>query len=577
MTSTLALSIGQASDAGRKTINQDFHGRFVPEAPLLATKGVAIALADGISTSPYAREAAETAVKSFLADYYCTSDAWSVKTSGLRVLAATNSWLHAQTRRRGAGGDRDRGHVCTFSAIVVKSRTAHLFHVGDARILRLEGRSFEALTTDHRIVSAGESLLARALGADAFVEIDTGAVPIEIGDVFVLATDGVHEHVGAGFVADAIADAGDDLDRAARAVVAEAFANGSPDNLTVQIVRVDDLPNGEAEEVLGRAVDLPPPPPLSARMIFEGYRILRELKASHRSHIHLAVDTATDEPVVLKVPSVDASADPEHLKRFLMEEWIARRIDSAHVVKAKAPTRRRDHLYVVMEHVEGTTLSQWMIDHPRPDLETVRGLVEQIAKGLRAFHRKEMLHQDLRPDNVMIDTAGTVKIIDFGSTRVAGLAEISPIERSDILGTVQYTAPEYFLGEPGTTRSDLFSLAVVTYQMLTGRLPYGAAMAKARTRTQQKRVRYVSALDPEGRIPLWIDGVLERAVDPDPLRRQEALSEFLHDLRHPKTAYLRAGRPPLSQAHPVLFWKALSGLLAAALAGLLIARHFGRF
>lgn len=577
MTSTLAVTIGQASAAGRKAANQDFHGALVPTPPLLVTKGVAIALADGISSSPHAREAAETAVTAFLADYYCTSDAWSVKTSGLRVLTAINSWLHARSRRAGPGFDRDRGHVCTVSALVVKSRTAYLFHVGDARIFRLQGRSLEPLTTDHRVVSGGESLLARALGADASVEIDTHAEPVEVGDVFVLATDGVYEHVAAAFVADAIAAAGDDLDAAARAIVEEAFARGSPDNLTVQVVRVDRLPSGAVEEVLERSGDLAPPPALAPRMVFEGYRILRTLKESHRSHIHLAVDEATGETVVLKAPSVDAAADPDQLKRFMLEEWIARRIDNAHVLKARAPTRRRDHLYVVMEHVEGQTLAQWMIDHPEPDLETVRGIVEQIARGLRAFHRKEMLHQDLRPDNVMIDTAGTVKIIDFGSTRVAGLAELSSTERGDILGTVQYTAPEYFLGEPGTTRSDLFSLAVIAYQMLTGRLPYGAEVAKTRTRLQQRRLRYVSALDAQGRIPPWIDGVLQRALDPDPARRPEALSEFVHDLRHPKPSDVRARRAPLVERNPVLVWKTVSALLAITLAGILIAHRLGRF
>ena len=128
-----------------------------------------------------------------------------------------------------------------------------------------------------------------------------------------------------------------------------------------------------------------------------------------------------------------------------------------------------------------------MIDNPKPDLETVRRIVEQIARGLLAFHRMEMLHQDLRPANIMIDSTGTVKIIDFGSTRVAGLLEMSPngVEEQ-IMGTAQYTAPEYFLGEIGTPRSDLFSLGVITYQMLSGKLPYGAEVAKSKTKAFAK-------------------------------------------------------------------------------------------
>ena len=103
----------------------------------------------------------------------------------------------------------------------------------------------------------------------------------------------------------------------------------------------------------------------------------------------------------------------------------------------------------------------------------------------------EMLHQDIRPDNIMIDKTGTVKIIDFGSTRVQGVVEAAPsADRDDILGTAQYTAPEYFLGESGTSRSDIFSLGVITYQMLTGRLPYGAEVAKTRTKSQQRKLRY---------------------------------------------------------------------------------------
>ena len=96
----------------------------------------------------------------------------------------------------------------------------------------------------------------------------------------------------------------------------------------------------------------------------------------------------------------------------------------------------------------------------------------------------EMLHQDLRPENIMIDKTGTVKIIDFRFGAGRGHRGVRPVGNEPILGTAQYTAPEYFLGEGGTPRSDIFSLGVITYQMLTGRLPYGARMAQARTKSR---------------------------------------------------------------------------------------------
>ncbi|HEX7645879.1 MAG TPA: protein phosphatase 2C domain-containing protein, partial [Noviherbaspirillum sp.] len=160
MASQLDIRIGQYSDKGRKESNQDFHGTFLPKEPQLSSKGVALAIADGISASDVSHIASQFAVTSFLEDYYCTSDAWSAKKSVERVLAATNSWLYSETQRGHGRYDKDRGYVCTLSAMVIKSTTAHLFHVGDTRIYRLHGASLEQLTTDHRVrVSSEQSYL----------------------------------------------------------------------------------------------------------------------------------------------------------------------------------------------------------------------------------------------------------------------------------------------------------------------------------------------------------------------------------------------------------------------------------
>ena len=244
-----------------------------------------------------------------------------------------------------------------------------------------------------------------------------------------------------------------------------------------------------------------------------------------------------------------------------MEEWIAKRINSAHVLKPCSVTRKCNYLYVTMEYIEGKTLTQWMIDNPKPSIDAIRNIIEQVAKGLVAFHRMEMLHQDLRPDNIMIDSTGTVKIIDFGSVRVAGIAESTPNVEEDILGTVQYTAPEYFLGEAGSTRSDLFSLGVIAYQMLSGRLPYGDKVARSRTRSAQYKLIYDSVLDDDREIPAWIDSVLKKAVHPDPHKRYQELSEFVYDLRHPSQEFLNRATPPLIERNPVRFWKGVSFIL----------------
>ncbi len=564
MANTLQVSIGQQTDKGRKELNQDFHGVYIPEEPLLTSKGICIALADGISSSQVSQIASETAVKGFLDDYYCTSESWSIKKSAKSVLLATNSWLYSQTRNSEYRYNKDKGYVCTFSALILKSTTAHIFHAGDSRVYRLQGNQLEKLTEDHRVwISSDKSYLSRALGVNDQLEIDYQTRPLEQGDLFLLATDGIYEFVSDKFMVESIHAHLQDLDHAAQIILEEALAQGSDDNLTLQIVSVDQLPKFNEKEIHQQLTVLPFAPKLRTRMLFDGYEILREVHITSRSHVYLARDMETDVQVIIKTPSVDLRDDTVYLERFLMEEWIARRINHENVLKPCLQTRKRNFLYTVTEYIEGQTLAQWMNDNPAPDVETVRGIVEQVAKGLRAFHRQEMLHQDLRPNNIMIDQSGTVKIIDFGATRVAGLAEIeSPFHREENLGTAQFTAPEYFLGEAGTPQSDLFSLGVITYQMLSGQLPYGTQVAKATTRSAQRNLRYQTVLNDEQAIPAWVDWTIKKAVHPNPMKRYSEISEFIYDLRHPNSTFLNQTRAPLIDRNPLLFWKGVSfGLL----------------
>ncbi|MGB3727116.1 MAG: bifunctional protein-serine/threonine kinase/phosphatase [Glaciecola sp.] len=575
MSCDLSVSVGQYSDKGRKAQNQDFHGVMIPKQDQLATKGVVAAIADGISSSTVSHIASESSVRSLLEDYMCTSETWSVKKSVMRVLSANNAWLNSQTFKSEYRFDKNKGYVCTLSALIVKSNTAYIFHIGDSRIYRFRNAQAELLTTDHRTwVSEEQSYLCRAMGMKPQFDADYHSLSVNNADIFVLATDGIYEFVDTTVMYDLIRQHPNSLDIAASKIAEHALTQGSDDNLSVQIIRIDNLPNQNVNERVEHLGSLPFPPVLDARQEFDGFNIIRSLHATSRSHVYLAqnISENTHTPLVIKAPSIALKEDPAHLERFLTEEWIAKRINSPHVLKPSELNRSRNYVYTTFEFIEGQTLTQWIVDNPKPSLQSVRNIVEQIAKGLMAFHRLEMLHQDLRPDNIMIDKLGVVKIIDFGSTKVAGITEMNQeISHQHILGTVQYTAPEYFLGEAGEPRSDLFSLGVITYQMLTGQLPYGTNIPKTRTRSAQRKLRYQSALHDEKEIPAWIDHTLQKALHIDPLKRYQELSEFLYELNHPSKAFLNKTKPPLIERNPLAFWQGLSVCLMLIILLLLAA------
>ncbi|WP_317930509.1 bifunctional protein-serine/threonine kinase/phosphatase [Halioxenophilus sp. WMMB6] len=565
MSSRLKVSHGQHSEPGRKAANQDFCGYRNPAGSAEQLKGAVFAIADGISSSPVSQQASETAVKSFLGDYYCTSDAWTVKRSAERVLKSINSWLFAQSRQGESRFDPDKGYVTTFSAIIFKGDKAHLLHVGDSRIYRIRAGTLEQLTIDHRLyVAESQSYLSRALGAAESLELDYRCFNLQAGDLFLLATDGVYEHLSPNQILNSLHNPSTSLHQVSQKLVEQAHQQGSEDNLSLQIIRVEEIPQSGSALLQEQLQSLPMPPELAAGQSLDGYKIVRPINITSRSHCYLAVDETSGSSVVLKVPAQEQRDDRIYLERFLMEEWIARRVNNLHVVKAAPAARERHYLYTVTEFIEGQTLSQWLLDHPKPDLTSVRNLIEQIGRGLMAFHRLDMLHQDIKPDNVLIDQHGTAKIIDFGSTYVAGIEESEYGQlQPNLLGTALYTAPEYFLGDMGSERSDIFALGVLTYHLLCGQFPYGTQVAKARTPSAQKRLSYQSLLHEEREIPAWVDAAIKKAVHPNPYRRYQEVAEFLRDLQKPNPEFLAQQRPPFIERNPTLFWQCVSGVLLA--------------
>jgi len=554
MSSTLKISSGKHSEAGIKDSNDDACGVRVPDASLLNTKGIAAVIADGMSGSEAGKEAAEACVRGFLTDYFTTPETWSTEKSGEKILSALNRWLYAQGHHH---YESTRAMVTTLSVLVIKSATAHLFHVGDTRIYRMRRGKLECLTNDHRVhVSEDKNYLSRAMGIELHMEIDYRSLPVEVDDIYMLTTDGVHDYVEDTALAEFLYSHSLDTEAASGFIVERALKNGSHDNVSCLIVKTDELPHQDEHEFYQQFSELPFPPPLETGMVLDGYEIIREMHASKRTQVYLALDRDTRTHVVLKTPSVNYDDDPEYIDRFLHEEWAGHRVTNQHVLQVLKPHTQRQCLYYVTEYIEGQTLRGWMNDNPLPPLEDVRNIVQQIAAGLRAFHRQEMLHQDLKPENIMIDDHGTVKIIDFGSTKIAGIEEITtPLGRQHLLGTRNYTAPEYLQGHAGNNVSDLYSLGVIAYEMLTGKLPYGE---KELTPRKLRRARYNPAVRFNQDLPGWVDKALEKAVSIDRKRRYSLLSEFIHDLAHPNPVFQSSNAEPLIERNPLLVWKGVA-------------------
>ncbi|HEX4940839.1 MAG TPA: bifunctional protein-serine/threonine kinase/phosphatase [Candidatus Kapabacteria bacterium] len=567
-TPALRVRAAQASRAGRKPENEDAMGIRLPTDHAQTRKGLAMALADGVSGAGEGRRAAEVSVQGFLSDYYATPETWTVKTSAFRVLSALNRWLYGQGQQY---TQIHQGFLTTFSALVLRSQTAHLFHVGDTRIQRLRDNTLEPLTLDHATrVGAEKTYLTRAFGMDWQVDIDYRAVDVQSGDIFLLSTDGVHEFLPIPQLKKLLAQARDNPDACCEALLDAAYNAGSDDNISCQVLVIDSLDAPAADDSRLHATRLPLLSGLTIGQHIDGMLVEAELHASPRSQLYRVHDTITRRTMALKMPSPQLGDDAEHLSRFALEDWIGQRIDHPNVVKGWPVPRQRQCLYLLQEYLEGETLSAWAEKNPRPPVQTVTSFAAQIIKGLRALHRRETLHQDIKPDNLFLCSDGTLKLIDLGSARVAGLEDGTSHDRP---GAAEYAAPEYALNLPRDARSDQFSLAITLYELLTGKHPYGETYARAVSPADFQKLSYTSACRYNPHVPLWLDAALKKACSLLMDERYAALGEFLVDLESPNPTLAPVSARPWLERDPAGFWRGLAlvmSLIALAELGVII-------
>ena len=556
--SGLKVSVGFASETGPRQRNEDFAGAvFGPELPE-PRRDVIAAIADGMGGAKGGRVAAEIAVRGFLDGFCDLPETMEVRRAAAIVLDSLNGWIHSQGQRDA----RLKGMGSTFTALVLRGRTAHVLHVGDTRAYRLSRDRLTCLTADHvRQDGTGRSnVLLRALGVETEVRLDYTSQPVAPHDRFLLCSDGVHGYLDAETIADIMRERLSSQDTA-RALVAAALRADSEDNCTALVLDVVGLETAQSTEIGASLGQLPLIPVPQGGETIDGFVLKVLLSEGRYSRLFGALDEVEGGEVALKFPKPLVASVESYRAAFVREAWVGARANSpwlGHVIAQ--PPGRQSCLYTVMPLYHGELLETRIARRPAVGLEEGRNIAIKLARGVAALHRVGVVHRDIKPDNVILESEGSLKLIDFGVVRVPGLEESQP---EDIPGTPAYMAPEMFDGEPGNEATDIYALGVTMFRAFAGDYPYGNIDATSPPR--RDRPTPLSALRPD--LPAWVQAVLGRAIAADPAERFRDMTEFAIEMEAgPSRAPVAVQRPrTLYERHPVRFWQGVAALLAGAL------------
>ena len=538
---SLQLSFAQASATGPRDENQDALRGVTPIPALAASKGYLFAIADGVSQCADGGVAARSTLQALALDYYATPETWSVAQALERLLLAQNRWLQAN------GGGQPL--LTTVSALVLRGRRFTLAHVGDCRVYRWQADALQRVSEDHVWEQPGmQHVLKRALGLDQHVVLDFLDGELRQGETFVLLSDGVWAVLGDTAIAAIVRDQ-PDLQSAAQTLVTAAHLAGSQDNASALLVRVDTLGETSIGDALIQLQQWPLPPPLKPGQPFEGWQVERLLGQSQQSLLYRVRD-GQQQPWLLKTLPAHLHDHHQAGQALLSEEWFLKRMAGRHFPEVHAASQRQ-HLYYVMREYSGATLEDLHTKGGPLPLVQWLDLAERLLRAVGLMHRRQILHRDIKPQNLLLGDDGELRLLDFGLAWCPGLSEDQP---SLLPGTPSFIAPEAFRGEKPTPQQDVYAVGVTLYFLLTGHYPYGEIEAFQRPRFGVP----VSASRYRPDLPEWIAHGLERGVAADPAQRFETAEEWLLQLEQGERQSLNIRPRPLLEREPLKVWRTVA-------------------
>jgi serine/threonine protein phosphatase PrpC len=511
------FSLGYSSLTGPRERNEDFCGAMAPESEELENKGLLAAVADGVGGRNNGREASEYVVRGLLADYYATPDTWGVFQSFDTVIQSLNRWLVAQSASAGYSA----GMATTLSALLLRGDRYHFAHVGDSRIYRFHQRALQRLTQDHVWEHPElDTVLSRAIGLDNKLSVDYGDGELAVGDSFLICSDGVWHALGDRRLSEMLASYPDDPQKAAERITHAALALGSKDNSTAMVLSVHRVTPERLRDSLMRTSKLPVPRLLMPGEELDGLEIVRLMHESPVTLRYHARLKTSGQLCILK--TLTPESDSSDAVALAHEEWLARRV--THVAFPQViPAPGRSWLYYLVTWHDGATLGQWLKKGRRFSPAEATELGTQLLKGIGALHRLGIIHGDIKPDHLLLEGDGHLRILGMGAVT----------------------------SDSATVDSDLYACGSCLYELLTRKIPNGETDSQ-----RPVRMEPVSPSRYRPDIPEWLESILLKALALNPKDRFETAEEFLLALEKGSSSRLRVPRKaPLSQRDPALMLK----------------------
>src|SRR5947207_3198021 len=347
------------------------------------------------------------------------------------------------------------------------------------------------------------------------------------------------------------------------------FSQGRRDNklsgmgctCTALVVDIVALPSADSATVGADIMQLPLiPVPIDGQTV-DGFVLKVLISDGRYTRLFGAMDEVEGGEVALKFPKPQVATAATYHAAFVREAWVGARVNSPWIGRIiELPPRRQTCLYTVMPLYQGELLSTRLARRPSVGLEEGRNIAIKLARGVAALHRAGIIHRDIKPDNIILESEGSLKLIDLGVVRVPGLEDFPP---EDIPGTMAYMAPEMLAGEPGNEATDVYALGVTMFRTFTGEFPYGNLDAVSQPR--RGRATPLAELRPD--LPAWLQVALGRAIATDPAERFRDVMEFALEMEAGPSRAPTAPRRPqtLYERSPLRFWQGVAALLALAL------------